>query len=91
VSSTLNIDVHAIRATAAALRSAAAEIPLGSPLDLSACGSSVVAAAAENFNMWARFTAEIAADKVNGAATSAEDAATAFAQTDSNIAAGVTP
>lgn len=91
--SSLEIDVEALRGAATGMRGAADLVPLNLPIDASGCGSAQVIAAAEDFNMWAKVSAQILIGKLESSGGSADLAATAFETAESELAAaaGGTP
>lgn len=91
MSDQLFVDVPTIRIAASKLRTAAGKVPVGSPVDVSGCGSSAVIAAADAFNLWATVTGQITAAKLTGSSVDADNAATAFETLEAELAAGVQP
>jgi hypothetical protein len=83
---TMKLDAGEVNAAATGLDAAASAVPTGIALDMGSCGSSQASAAAESFNMWARLTGEILAQRLHTAASDARTGVTTMGDADQAIA-----
>ncbi|MCU1406042.1 MAG: hypothetical protein JWQ43_2345 [Glaciihabitans sp.] len=86
---TLQVNADALRTAAQTFSTQADAVPTQVALDMGNCGSSSVAAAAENFNMWARVAGQIAAAKLRDVALGASSTATNFDGVDTDLAGNI--
>jgi len=86
--SDLQISAADLRVAAGAISNKAADIPLDVPLSLDSISARAVTAAAENFNLWYRYSALVAAARTRSAAASAMDAAAILEEAEQTLADG---
>jgi hypothetical protein len=88
VAASLAVDEETLLTVAASFDNEAGRVPSQVFLDLEGCGSASVASAAENFNMWGKVAAQVAAGRLRAVATEARSTAATFAAKDTELAAG---
>lgn len=86
--SDLNISGELLRGAAGSLTDLVGSMPQHSIVDLSGCGSTAVAQAAADFDLWVVLTGRIASERVQGLSGDASLAADEADELDAALAAG---